>query len=162
MTLLCDYLPGPMFDDEAGTCGPALRGLVALSHLQSLTVAALPSLSRVWLFVTPGPTAPQASRSITVSWSLLKPMSIESGMPSNRLILCHPLLFSSPQSFPASESFPMSRVLTSGSQSTGASAPATVLPMNIQDWFPLGLTGLIFLQSKGLSRVFSITTVRKH
>ena len=92
MTLLCDYLPGPMFDDEAGTCGPALRGLVALSHLQSLTVAALPSLSRVWLFVTPGPTAPQASRSITVSWSLLKPMSIESVMPSNRLILCHPLL----------------------------------------------------------------------
>ena len=66
------------------------------------------------------------------------------------------------QSFPASGSFPMSWFFTSGSQSVGASASASVLPMNIQDWFPLGLTGLITLQSKGFSRVFSNTTVQKH
>ena len=66
------------------------------------------------------------------------------------------------QSFLASGSFPMSQFFTSGCQTTGASASASVLPMNIQDWSPLGLTGLISLQSKGLSRVFSNTTVQKH
>ena len=71
------------------------------------------------------------------------------------------LFCSCPQSFPASGSFPVSQ-LTSGGQSMGVSSSASVLPMNIQDWFPLGLTGLIFLQSKGLSRVFSNTTVLKH
>ena len=65
------------------------------------------------------------------------------------------------QSFPASGSFQMSQFSTSDGQSTGVSASASVLPMNIQDWFPLGLTGWIFLQSKGLSRVFSNTTVQK-
>ena len=77
----------------------------------------------------------------------------------------HPL--SSPfssclQSFPASGSFPMSPVFTSGGQSIGVSASSSVLPMNIQDWSPLGWTGWISLQSKGLSRVFSNTTVQKH
>ena len=74
---------------------------------------------------------------------------------------CHPTISSSAvpfssclQSFPASGSFPMSQLFASGGQSIGASASALVLPMNIQDWFPLGLTGLISLQSKGLSRVF--------
>ena len=82
---------------------------------------------------------------------------------------CYPTIssfvipFSScPQSFPASESFPMSQFFASGSQSIGASASASVLPMNNQDWFPLGLTGWLSLQSKGLSRVFSNTTVQKH
>ena len=82
---------------------------------------------------------------------------------------CHPNIssyvvpFSSfPQSFPASESFSVSWLFTSGDQSIGASASASVLPMNIQGWFPLGLTGLISLQSKGLSKVFSSTTVEKH
>ena len=77
----------------------------------------------------------------------------------------HPLSspFSScPQSFPGSGSFPISRLFTSGGQSIGASALASVLPMNIQGWFPLGWTGWISLQSKGLSRVFSNTTVQKH
>jgi len=77
----------------------------------------------------------------------------------------HPLLspFSScPQSFPVSEYFPVSQLFTSSGQSTGASASTSVLPMNIQGWFPLGLTGLISLQSKGLSRVFSSTIVWKH
>ena len=71
-------------------------------------------------------------------------------------------LFSCPQSSPPSESFPMSWHFTSGGQSIGASASASVLPMNIQGWIPLGLTGLISLLSKGLSRVFSSTTVQKH
>ena len=92
---------------------------------------------------------------------LLKLMSIELVMPSSHLILCHPLL-SHLQSFPASGSFQMNHLFASGGQSIGASASASVLPKNIQGWFPLGLTGLITLQSKGLSRVFSNTTVRKH
>ena len=66
------------------------------------------------------------------------------------------------QSFPASGSFPMSQFFTSGGQSIGVSASTSVLPMNIQDWFTLGLTGLIPLQSKGLSRVLSNITVQKH
>ena len=81
-------------------------------------------------------------------------------MPSNRLILCRPLLLQ--PSIPASGSFPMSRLFISGGQRIGASASASVLPMNIQGWFPLELTGLISLQSRGLSRVFSNTTVQKH
>ena len=82
---------------------------------------------------------------------------------------CHPTISSSvipfsscPQSFQASRSFPMSRLFASGSESTGVSASTSVLPMNTQDWSPLGLTGWIPLQSKGLSRVFSNTTVQKH
>ena len=118
-------------------------------------------LSYVRLFVTPWTATRQASLSITNSRSPPKPMSIESVMPSNHLILCHSLLLL-PQSFPASVSFPMSQFFTSGSQSIGTSASTSVLPMNIQDWFPLGWTGWIFLQSKGLSRVFFNTTVQKH
>ena len=95
------------------------------------------------------------------SQSLLKLMSIKSVMPFNHLILCVP--FSSHLlSFPASGSFPMSQFFASGGQSTGVSASASVLPMNIQDWLPLGWTGWISLQSKGLSRVFFNTTVQKH
>ena len=82
---------------------------------------------------------------------------------------CHPNtsspvipFFSCLQSFPASGSFPVSQLFTSGGRSIGAAALASVLPVNVQDWFPLGLTGLISLQSKGLSRVFSNTTVQKH
>ena len=82
---------------------------------------------------------------------------------------CHPAISSSvvpfsfcPQSLPASGSFPMSQLLAWGGQSIGVSASASVLPMNTQDWSPLGWTGWISLQSKGLSRVFSNTTVQKH
>ena len=118
-------------------------------------------LSCVWLFVTSGTATCQASLSFTVSLSLFKFVSIELVMPSNHLILCHPFLLLL-QSFPASGSFPMSWLFTSGGQSTGASASASVLPMNTQDWSPLGWTCLISLQSKGLSRVFYSTTVSKH
>ena len=103
----------------------------------------------------------QASLSITNSRSLLKLMSIESVMPSNYLILFHPLLLP-PSVFLASESFSMSRFFASGGQSIGVSASASVLPMNSQDWFPLGLTGWISLQFNAFSRVFSNTTVQKH
>ena len=98
--------------------------------------------------------------------------SLTPGVYSNSCPLsrwCHPIISSSvlpissyPQSFPASGSFPVSQFFTSGGQSIGVSASTSVLPMNIQDWFPLGWTGWISLQSKGLSRVFSNTTVQKH
>ena len=94
-------------------------------------------LSCVWLFIIPWTAARQASLSFTISWSLLKFMSIESVMPSNHLGLCQPLLLL-PSIFPASGSFLMSQVFTSGGQSIGVSASTSVLPMNIQDWFPLG------------------------
>ena len=103
----------------------------------------------------------QTSLSFTISWSLLKLMSTESVMLSNHLILCHP--FSScPQSFPALGSLPMIQLLASSSQRIRASASASVLLVNIQGWFPFGLTDLISLQTKGLSGVFSNTTVQKH
>ena len=118
---------------------------------------AVQSLSHVWLFVTPWTAAYQAPLSFTVSWSLLKLMSIDGVMPSNHLVPFSSCL----QSFPVSGSFLMSQLFTSGGQSIRASA--SVLLMNIQDWFPLGLTGLISLQPKGPSRrLFSNTTVWKH
>ena len=109
----------------------------------------------------PMDAACQSSLSVTNSWSLLKLMSIESVMPSNRLILCHPLLLL-PSVFPSIRAFPMSQFFTSSGQNIGASTSASVCPMNIQDRFPLGWTGWISLQSKGqgLSRVFSNTTVQ--
>ena len=112
------------------------------------------SLSRVWLFATLW--TQQVSLSFTISQSLFKLMSIELVMLSNHLILCCPLLLL-PSVFPASGSFLVSQFFASGGQSIGASA--SVLPVNIQGWFSLGLTGLISLQSQGLSRVFSNTIV---
>ena len=108
------------------------------------------SLSCVWLFATPWTAARQASLSITNTQSLLKLVSIELVMPSNHLILCRPLL-PPPSIFPSIRVFPNESVLPISGQSIGVSASASVLPRNIQDWFPLGLTGLISLQSKGLS-----------
>ena len=93
------------------------------------------------------------------------PGTYSKSCPSSRW--CHPTISSSVispclESFPASGSFQMNQLFASGGQSIGASASASVLPMNIQDWFPLGLTGWVSLKSKGLSRVFSITRVQKH
>ena len=128
--------------------------------LISVQFSSVQSLSRVWLLMTWWTAALQASLSITNSWRVLKLMSIESVIPSNHLILCRPS--SCLQSFPASGSFLMSQLFASGGQSTRASASASVLPMNIKDWFLLGWTGLISLQSKGISRVFSSTMVQKY
>ena len=121
-------------------------------------------LSRIRLYATPRTAAHQASLSFTVTQSLLKFMSIESVMLSKYLILCHPLLFCLP-SFPASGSCPMSQLFISHGQSTGASASASVLPMSIQGWFPLGLTGLIslhFNRSRVFSSTFPKTPILRH
>ena len=140
-------------------------GSAVLCHLHLGTqgpwpTVAVQSLSRVRLFAAPWTAAHQASLSFTI-W--VYPNS----RPSSQW--CHPTISSSVvpfssclQSFPESGSFPMSSLLPSGGQSNGASASASVLPLNIQDWSPLGWTGWISLQSKGLSRVFSNTTVQKH
>ena len=103
----------------------------------------------------------QASPSITNCWNLPKHTSIKSVMPSNHLILCHPLLLP-PSVFPSIRVFSNESFFASGGQSIGVSASISVLPMNTQDWFPLGWTGSISFQSKGLSRVFSNTTVQRH
>ena len=111
-------------------------------------VAVVQSLSRVWHFGIPWTAAHQASLSFIISWTLLKLMSVELVMPSNRFILCRPLLLL-PSIFPAPGSFPRSQFFTSGGQRIGVSASTSVLPMNIQSWFPLGRTGLISWLSKG-------------
>ena len=116
-------------------------------------------LSPACLFATTCTATCQASLSFTLSWNLLKLISIE----LHATISSSVTPFSSClQSFPTPGSFPASRLFASGGQSIGASASATVLLMNIQDLFPLGLTGLISLLSKGLSRVSSSTVVQQH
>ena len=110
------------------------------------TLSSVQSLSRVRLFVTPWFEAGQASLSITSSQRLPKLTSIESVMPSSNLTLY-------PQSLPAAGSFPVSQLFAWGGQTIGVSASASVLPMNTQDWSPLGWTGWISSQSKGLSSV---------
>ena len=146
-------------------------GSVQFSHSSCLTLCNPMNCSTLWppyLSPTPSPrdllnpgiepTSPGAPAG--EDRSLLKLMSIESVMPSNHLILCHSLLLP-PSSFPASGSFQISQFFASGGQSIGVSASSSVLPMNIQDWFPLGWTDWISLQSKGLSRE-SNTVVQKH
>ena len=118
------------------------------------------SLSRFWFSATPWIAERQASLSITNSQSSLKLTSIESVMPSSHLILCRPLLLLS--QVPPSIRVFSNQLFVWGGQSIGVSALASVLPMNTQDWFPLGWTGWISLLSKGLSRVFSNNTVQKH
>ena len=117
------------------------------------------SIATLCLTVSPWTAAHQASLFFSISWSLLKFMSIELMMPSNHLILCS-LSFSPTFSLSQHQGFSVSLPFTSGGQSIGASA--SVLLMNIHGWFPLGLTGLISLLSKGPSRTFSTTTVQKH
>ena len=127
-----------------------------------MSFSSVQSLSCVWLFMIPWTAAHQVCLSITNSWSLLKLMSIESVMPSNHFILCRVPFYSHLQSFLASRSFQMTQFFPSDVQSIGISASASILPMNTQDWFPLGRTCWISLQSKGLSRVFFNTTVQNH
>ena len=106
--------------------------------------AVVESLNHVQLFLAPWAAAHQASLSFTTSQSLLKLMTIESVMPSNHLVLCRPLLLL-PSVFPSIRSFLGCQLFPSGGQSIGVSASLSVLPMNIQDWFPLGWSGLISL-----------------
>ena len=131
------------------------------SAIRTVQFSSVRSLTLVQLFATSWAVVLQASLSITNSRSLLKLIPLN--------WWCHPTIssavvpFSSHlQSFPASRSFPKSQIFTSGGQSIGVSASSSVLLMNIQDWFPLGWTGWTSLLSKGLSRVFSNTTVQKH
>ena len=123
-------------------------------------VAVFQLLNYVQLFASTW-IAWQPPLSSTISWSLVKFMSIESVMLSIHLILWCPFSLKL-QCFPASGNFSMSQHFASGGQSIGDSASASVLPVNIQGWFSLELTGLISLQSKELSRVFSSTTFQKH
>ena len=111
------------------------------------------SLSHVRLFVTPWTAACQASLSFTISWSLLKLMSIELVMPSSHLVLCHLLLLSSVFSSESALCIRWPKYY---------SFSFSISPSSEYSGFPLGLTGWISLQSKGLSRVFSNTTVQKH
>ena len=118
-------------------------------------------LSHVWLFVTPWTAAHQASCPSLSPWDCSRSCRLSQW--------CHPTISfsvipfcSSLQSFPASGPFPVSWVFASGGQSINTSALASVFTVNIQCWFPLGLTGLIFLQSNGLSKIFSRTTIWKH
>ena len=129
--------------------------------LYSVQFSSVQSLSHVRLFAIPWTTACQASLSITNSWSSPKLMSMELVIPSSHLILCHPLLLL-PSMFPSIRVFSNEWAVHIRGQSIGVSASTTVPPMNTQDWFPLGWTGWISLQSQGFARVFSSTTVQKH
>ena len=128
------------------------------------------SLSHVWLLVTPCTAAFQVSLSFTISQTLLKLLSIEPVMLSNHFILYCPLLLllsifpSTGVFFNEWKRWPKywSSIFASGGQSIGAPSSASVLPMDIQGWFPFGLTGLISLLSKELSKVFCSTTGRRH
>ena len=134
--------------------GKKVIGNVVFSSVQSLSL--------VWLFVTSAATtALQASMYITDCQSLPKPISIESVMPSNNIILCCPLLLL-PSIFPSTSVFKMSQLFALGGQSLGVSASTSVLPMNTHDWSPLGWSGWISLQSKRLSGVFSNITIKKY
>ena len=125
-----------------------------------MPISSVQLLSCVRLFETPWTAAHQASLSPTPE--TYSNSSIELVMPSNHLILCHPLLLP-PSIFPSIRVFSSeSAVHITDGQSIGASASKSVLPLNTQDWSPLGWTGWISLQSEGLSRVFSNTTVQKH
>ena len=137
------------------------KQLIAESYNDSDQIRSDQSLSHVRLFATPWIAARQASLSITNFRSSLRLMSIESVMPSSHLILCRPLLLLPPIP-PRIRVFSNESTLRMGGQSTGASASTSVLPKKSQGWSPSEWTGWISLQSKGLSRVFSNTTVQKH
>ena len=127
--------------------------------MNTLAVVVLQLLSHILLFMTPWTAAHQASMSFTISQGLLKLMSIELMMPSNHLIFCLLLL---PSIFPSSRVFPNKLALHSRQPMYWSFSFSISPSNNIQDWFPLGLTCLISLLSKGCSRVFSSTTVWKH
>ena len=143
-----------------GSCISELNSARVKGKTNNGLISSVQLLSHVWLFATPWTATYQASVSNTNSGSLLKLMSIESVMPSN-LFLCHPLLLL-PSIFPSIRVFSNESVLRIRWPKYW-SFSFSISPSNEhQDWFPLGWTGGISLQSKGLSRVFSNTTVQKH
>ena len=148
-------------DEAPATCQALDQSVHALLIFMLVVAVVDQLLSCIQLFVTPCTVARQASLSFTIFQSLLKLMSIESVMPSNHLIFCCPLLLL-PSIFPSIRVFSNESALHIRWSKFGASASVSVLPMNTQDWFPLGWTGLISLLFKGLSRVLSNTTVQKH
>ena len=134
---------------------------LATTDIFSESVSSVQSLTHVWLFEIPWTAARQASLSITNSRSPLKLMSIESVMPSSHLILCHPFLLLLPI-FPSIRVFSNESILHN-TWPNYWSFSFSISPCNeFQGWFPLGWTGWISLQSKGISRVFSNTTVQKN
>ena len=128
------------------------------SFFHAYAIISVQSLSHVWLFATAWIAACQASLSITDSWILPKFMSSESVMPSNHVILHRPLLLL-PSIFTSIRIFSNESALLIRWPSIRVSASTSVLPMKTQDWSPLGWTGWISLQSKGLSRVFLVSAV---
>ena len=136
------------------------RGIICI-YTRSCTVSSVQSLNRVWLLVIPWTTESQASLSITNSQSLPKLMFTESMMPSSHLILYCPLLLLPPIP-PSIRVFSIELALHMRWPKYWSYSFNIILPMNTQDWSPLGWTGWISLQSKALSRVFSNTTVQKH
>ena len=132
-----------------------------LAFANWLSLSSVQSLNRVRLLATPWIAARQASLSITNSWSSLRLTSIESVMPSSHLILCHPLLLLPPIP-PSIRVFSNNSILRMRWPKFGVWALASFLPKNTQSWSPPEWTGWISLQSKGLSGVFSNTTVWKH
>ena len=149
-----DVMEGMLVGSEV--CGPVLKLLASLKYSVQFSRSVMSDSLR--------PHEPQHARPPCPSPT---PGVYPDSYPLSQW--CHPTISSSvvpfsscPQSFPASGSFPLSQLFASGGQSIGVSASASVLPMNPQDWFPLGWTSWISLQSKGLSRVFSNTTVQKH
>ena len=164
----CTRLLIPRYGDSLGAILETGYHPISISFVESLqivlwnnSVKSVQSLSHVQLFATPWTTAFQASLSITNSWSLLKLMFVESVMPYNHLIACRPLHLP-PSIFPSMRVFFNESVPHNKWTKYWRFASASVLPMNIQDWFPLGWICWISLQSKGLSRVFSNSTVQKH
>ena len=157
----CIEILTPQCDTRRGRVAGRWFGHKSGAFMMGFSQVQFSHLSHVWLFATswtaarqaycPSPTPGACSNSCSSRW------------------WCHPTISSSViplssclQSFPATGSFPVSQFFTSDGQSIGVSASASALPMNIQDWFPLGMTDLISLQSKGLWRVFSNITVQKH
>ena len=132
-----------------------------LAQISSVQFSSVQLLSHVWLFATPWTTAHQASLSITNSWSLPTLMSTELVMPSSHLILCRPLLLLPPIP-PSIRVFSNESTLCKRWPKYWSFSFSSDLPVNIQDWSPLGWMGWISLQSKGLSGVFSNNTVQKH
>ena len=161
-TLRVSVNPVKAGSTQGGKLNGAIRGVYHKKcRLERWARELIQLLSRVWLIATPRTAALQASLSITNSRSLLKLMSIESVMPSNQLILCCPLLLL-PSIFPSIRVFYNESVFHIRWPKYQIFSFSISPSMNIQDWFPLGWTGWISLQSKGLSRAFSNITVQKH